>query len=1025
MSILFVQDVKELKWSYLFGTCLDKLEPPVPQANMTECASTWCIDWNVLFTLLSHCPGDKRRYGDYDFMSRKLKIINKKSNLDLIESSIRWLDNDYIGYCRPYLYPHVAFLGVQDIDNFNQLPSADHSNSNSNRKVVGQEIGMIFDQSGLTINSIKKNDLKDLLLSLSSNLNHWRKEHSLFDTSIIRKDSKRISSLTTNEFLWLWKFGSLNVFADPIDEKMIAINTNANGVGGGVGWHDEYFFDKTMYIEVSVVLGWDSAGKNETNILTNRKNKFLCVFSDGTTVYASYHYYGVPSLLIQCNVTDNLKLKYSIYSQTFKKYKQRDKLNIKNNIDTDTETVNNIFASNIGLTIFAIFPKRDNDHLFHEFIVSTNVQLPVCAHMQVNRKPKIYTSEWDYHFNTNNKGSSLHTSIKFYNETDLLIDNGHNRQHQQQQSQEEQQRRRGQGQQHSKTFEPKYYLSGVSAVSPSRKSGQMDIITLQWVDYHLFQGFDHFFIYDHLELKSRADLNNTDYFYKLFKQDYIDKGYVTLIEWPFTKRENDMWTFEYAAYLDSYRRFGYDTKFVYTGDCDEFLIPKPNRSITVSVTPFKRGPDETKRFDNGFDFNFADVEYLNIIEKEMINVKEIVIANNEIEHYDGFDILTYPALPNAIKFWMSGYIDGESIYVPPTPSPIAKMRMLGKETGVNQHQHQDPDQEPHQHHIDSATEIEKLDGPQHSSNRYIDSNNNNNHVEDSNSLYSRSGVKQLGCNKDKIENRFNTFFERQSCLHYVGTSSMENYETLMKLSINNKKRIAKEKMVLENNGINHKAGEDDDEDVDGNNNNKNNNNDNDNDNNSNYTFMFNGDKSRMRQVRYRLNQGTKQHGRNVYEVNPKIIVEAKKVLFGYFHSYYTSRLSQWDFNKKDNNEYNKYLKSQYGIRFKNHQYNDELAMNYTRQYDMFVFHARDHWNKIAERRSLKSRQIIFQFHNPNDMKYFYSFTQNNCDFQNIILYWNKRFLQSKFGTKWKNKTLVDPLVDKDGVFCYLKRKRKK
>ena len=55
-----------------------------------------------------------------------------------------------------------------------------------------------------------------------------------------------------------------------------------------------------------------------------------------------------------------------------------------------------------------------------------------------------------------------------------------------------------------------------------------------------------------------------------------------------------------------------------------------------------------------------------------------------------------------------------------------------------------------------------------------------------------------------------------------------------------------------------------------------------------------------------------------------------------------------------------------------------------------------------------------------DIKYFYSITQNKCDFENLILYWNRMFLESQFGAKWANKSKVKPLIDKDGMFCYLK-----
>ena len=84
------------------------------------------------------------------------------------------------------------------------------------------------------------------------------------------------------------------------------------------------------------------------------------------------------------------------------------------------------------------------------------------------------------------------------------------------------------------------------------------------------------------------------------------------------------------------------------------------------------------------------------------------------------------------------------------------------------------------------------------------------------------------------------------------------------------------------------------------------------------------------------------------------------------------------------------------------------------QYDMFILHFRDHWNH------LEKRLDYMNFKNSNDMRLFYTLTQSNCDFENIVLYWNDKFLKSEFGQKWKNTLLIKPLVDNDGIFCYLK-----
>ena len=44
----------------------------------------------------------------------------------------------------------------------------------------------------------------------------------------------------------------------------------------------------------------------------------------------------------------------------------------------------------------------------------------------------------------------------------------------------------------------------------------------EWLDYHLAIGIDHFYLYN----------NNSDDNYMVIVKPYVDKGIVTLIEWP-------------------------------------------------------------------------------------------------------------------------------------------------------------------------------------------------------------------------------------------------------------------------------------------------------------------------------------------------------------------------------------------------------------------------------------------------------------------------------------------------------------
>ena len=825
----------------------------------------WCINWKILFEKLVY---HSHNFGDEEFMTHKLQIINKQNNLDLIRSSIIWNDSNYTGYCRPYLYTHVAFLGTPEIKLFEQ------NTSQSGNTIALETVSMLRNFSGLQIDisDYFNDDVASNYHQSNQNLDKLRQKYSLFNTNIIRNDTKR-KQLFDNHFIPLWKFGSVAVFAEPIDIETVehiersiklAIETDMNI--SHVFDEYPYFVSKYMYIEISVMFGWDYASYNDTIAVTNRLNKFLCVFNDATTIFAQYHYFDRSVMLIQCNITNQLELKYKIYQQALKKF-----TNLESQHWSHTNK-NDLFLTQIGLTLFGIFPKGSKNHLFHEFAVATNVQLPVCSYIQMNRKPKIYESELEYHFNSNNNNSSLHSSIKFYNK------NQYQHQH-----------------------KIKYFLSGVTVIHPARKSGQMDMLILQWLDYHLFQGFDHFFLYDHLHSRNPT---NVAFFYDLLLKNYIQQGYVTLIEWPFVKREHDMWNFEQAAYFDSFRRFGFDTKFIYTGDCDEFLIPKPNRTINIQIRPNKVSSsdndddinDENKSKSSfvSFDKHFADATYPTINPSEMINVKEIVNAILKIEKYNGIEVFTYPAMPSVYNFWINGKLNYNE--------------------------------------------------------------------------------KQLGCDKLDKQNRFDTFFERQSCLHYKGTSSMQNYQKLV---------------ATNDHGHHHKH--------------------------SRITRKKGQDKTARQTLdqMYRVKSGLTKT--NAYEVNPKMIIEAKNVLFGFFHRYYMSRSRRVRATSDD----------EFDIKFKTHKYKNNVSIvtNWTIQYDMFVVHTRDHWNRINKARLIgsdKTKISLFEFDNVDDIKYFYSFTQNDCHLQNIILYWNEQFLRSKFGQKWKNKTYIDPLVAKNGLFCYLK-----
>ena len=112
--------------------------------------------------------------------------------------------------------------------------------------------------------------------------------------------------------------------------------------------------------------------------------------------------------------------------------------------------------------------------------------------------------------------------------------------------------------------------------------------------------------------------NQDHVFYDLFcKNQYISNNIVTLIEWPMSihprnlhpdphykesEPRNDLhWFHQRAVWLESMRRFMYDSKLLYSGDVDEFAIPiGENRNVKQTLQYFVN--KEINNNDNKYAF---------------------------------------------------------------------------------------------------------------------------------------------------------------------------------------------------------------------------------------------------------------------------------------------------------------------------------------------------------------------------------------------------------------------------------------
>jgi hypothetical protein len=89
---------------------------------------------------------------------------------------------------------------------------------------------------------------------------------------------------------------------------------------------------------------------------------------------------------------------------------------------------------------------------------------------------------------------------------------------------------------------------------------------LEWIEYHLLVGVEHFYIYDNESTDGLKD--------KL--QPYIDRGVVTYIYFPGKHQQ-------FAAYNHAIEHFKYDTKWLAMIDGDEYLIPMEEGKLLPQI----------------------------------------------------------------------------------------------------------------------------------------------------------------------------------------------------------------------------------------------------------------------------------------------------------------------------------------------------------------------------------------------------------------------------------------------------------
>ena len=114
---------------------------------------------------------------------------------------------------------------------------------------------------------------------------------------------------------------------------------------------------------------------------------------------------------------------------------------------------------------------------------------------------------------------------------------------------------------------PTHYLS-VCAIAKNEGPYFME-----WIEWHLGQGVDKFYIYDNESTDGTREI----------LEPYIRQGIVEYVDWPGCRRQ-------LAAYDDCLARHRFDSRWIAFIDLDEFIVPLQDASIPTFLRRFESFP---------------------------------------------------------------------------------------------------------------------------------------------------------------------------------------------------------------------------------------------------------------------------------------------------------------------------------------------------------------------------------------------------------------------------------------------------
>lgn len=93
----------------------------------------------------------------------------------------------------------------------------------------------------------------------------------------------------------------------------------------------------------------------------------------------------------------------------------------------------------------------------------------------------------------------------------------------------------------------------------------------EWLEFNHLVGVEHFYMYN----------NNSEDEYWRVLAPFVEKGWVTLTEWPYDQKQME-------CYKDCIKNYASETKWMGFIDIDEFIIPKSTDNIYEYLQPFEK-----------------------------------------------------------------------------------------------------------------------------------------------------------------------------------------------------------------------------------------------------------------------------------------------------------------------------------------------------------------------------------------------------------------------------------------------------